>query len=183
MKTTTRNAAKHSLCGPICNLVLIAYTHFIPVSKEDPDLRAELKILPKCTQKLVDTVSASWGTHVIPIRPELVISTDDTTEYIFEGTKDVASKFVLETKSSIMKKGTNAIYRPEDSKAMNGMQVKLTFSFTAMGNCFPVTLTVSSLTEKEKPPGEEFIHVEIPGLCIGGGDVGIGFSQQFGHLF
>jgi len=64
MKSTTRNAAKHSLRGPICNLALIVYTHFIPVSMEDPDLRAELKMLPKCTQKLVDTVSASWGTHV-----------------------------------------------------------------------------------------------------------------------
>ncbi len=80
MKTTTRNAAKHSLRGSICNLASMAYTHFIPVSNEDPDLRDELKILPKCTQKLVDAVSASWGTHVVPVRPELVISTDDTTE-------------------------------------------------------------------------------------------------------
>jgi hypothetical protein len=47
MKTTTRNAAKHSLRGPICNLALIAYTHFIPVSNFDPDLRAKLNILPK----------------------------------------------------------------------------------------------------------------------------------------
>ncbi len=84
-------------------------------------------MLPKCTQKLVDAVSASWGTHVVPVRPELVILTDDTTEYIFEGTKDVAPKFVLTTKSSIMKKGIDAIYWPEDSKAMNGMRVKLTF--------------------------------------------------------
>jgi hypothetical protein len=82
-----------------------------------------------------------------------------------------------------MKKGTNAIYWPEDSKAMNGMRVKLTFSFTAIGNCFPVTVTVSGLTENEMPPGEEFIHVEIPGRCIGGGDVGVDFSQQVGHLF
>jgi hypothetical protein len=80
---------------------------------------------------LVDAVSASWGTHIVPVRPELIISTDDTTEYIFEGTKDVAPKLVLATKSSILKRGTNAIYRPEDSKAMNGMRVKLTFSFTA----------------------------------------------------
>ena len=121
MKITTRNAAKHSLCGPICNLALIAYTHFIPVLNEDPDLRAELKMLPKSTQRLVDAVSASWGTHVVPVCPELIISTDDNTEYIFEGTKDVAPKFVLTTKSSITKKGTNAIYWPEDSKAMNGM--------------------------------------------------------------
>ena len=185
IKTTTRNAAEHSLRGPISNLALIAYTHFIPVSNEDPDLRAELKKLPKSTQRLVDAVSASWGTHIVPVRPELIISTDDTTEYIFEGTKDVAPKFVLATKSSILKSGTNAIYRPEDSKAMNGMRVKLTFSFTAGGNSFLVAVTVTGLTKKEMPPGEDFIHVEIQGMCIGGGDVGVGLcsSQQVGHLF
>ncbi len=52
-----------------------------------------------------------------------------------------------------------------------------------MGNCFLVRVTVSGLTKKEMPPVEDFIHVEIPGLCIGGGDVGVGFSQQAGHLF
>ena len=68
---------------------------------------------------------------------------------------------------------------------MNGMRVKLTFSFTAGGNSFPVAVTVTGLTEKEMPPGEDFIHVEIPGMCIGGGDVGVGScsSQQVGHLF
>jgi hypothetical protein len=30
-------------------------------------------------------------------------------------------------------------------------------------------------------PGEEFIHVEISGLCIGGGGVGVGSSHQVGH--
>ncbi len=132
---------------------------------------------------MVDAVSALWGTHVVPIRPELIISTDNTIGYIFEETKDVAPKFVLATKSSIQKLGSKAIYRPDDSKAMNGMQVKPTFSFTAMGNCFPVTVTVSGLSKKEMPPGEDFIFVEIQGLCIGGGDVGVGSSQQVGHLF
>ena len=180
MKTTTRNAAEHSLHRPICNLALIAYTHFIPVSNKDPDLRAELKKLPKSTQRLVEAVSALWGTHIVPVHPELIISTDDTTEYIFEGTKDVAPKFVLATKSSILKRGTNAIYLPEDNKTMNGMQVKLTFSFTAGGNSFPVAVTVSGLTKKEMPPGEDFIHVEIPGMCIVCSDVfvGVGSSQQ-----
>jgi hypothetical protein len=73
MKITTRNDAEHPLCGPICNLALIAYTHFIHVSNKDPDLRAELKMLPKSTQRLVDAVSALWGTHIVPIRPELII--------------------------------------------------------------------------------------------------------------
>ncbi len=120
------------------------------MSNEDPDLRAELKMLPKSTQRLVDTVSASLGSHVVPVHPELIISTDDTSEYIFKGTKDVAPKFGLTTKSSILKKGTNAIYWLEDSKAMNGMQVKLTFSFTAMGNCFLVIVTALGVGPHQK---------------------------------
>ena len=115
---------------------------------------------------MVDAVSALWGTYIVPVCPELIISTDDTTEFIFEGTKNVAPKFVLATKSTIQKRGTNAIYRPEDSKATNGMHVKLTFSFTAEGNSFPIAVTVSGLTEKEMPPGENFIHVKIPGMSV-----------------
>jgi hypothetical protein len=53
---------------------------------------------------LVDAVSALGGTHVIPICSELIIATDNTTKCIFEGTKDVAPKFVFTTKSSILKK-------------------------------------------------------------------------------
>jgi hypothetical protein len=63
--------------------------------------------------------------------------------------------------------------------------MKLTFSFTAAGNCFPVTVTVLGITKKEMPPGVDYIHVEIPGLCIGGGDVGVGVgsSQQVRSIF
>jgi hypothetical protein len=39
-----------------------------------------------------------------------------------------------------------------------------------MGNCFPLVVTVAGLTEKEMP-GKDFVHVQIPGLCIGGGGV------------
>jgi hypothetical protein len=48
----------------------------------------------------------------------------------------------------------------EDSKAMNGMHVKLTFTFTAMGNCFPLVVTVTGLTEKEMPA---FVSVHFIG--------------------
>jgi len=65
----------------------------------------------------------------------------------------------------------------QDCKSMNGMRVKLTFTFTAMGNCFPLVVTVTGLTEWD------FVHVKIPGLCIGGGGVSINSSEQCGHLF
>ncbi len=62
------------------------------------------------------------------------------------------------------------------------MQVKLTFTFTAMGNCFPLVVTVTGLTEQELS-GHDFVHVEIPGLCIGGGGVSVDSNEQCGHLF
>jgi hypothetical protein len=62
------------------------------------------------------------------------------------------------------------------------MQVKLTITSTAMGNCFPLVVTVVGLTEN-KMPGLDFVHVQIPGLCIGGGGVSVDSNQQVGHLF
>ncbi len=79
-------------------------------------------------------------------------------------------QFVLATKLAVSKRGTNSLYRVEDSKSMNGLQVKLTYTFTVMGNCFPLVVTVAGLIEKEMP-GKDFVHVQIPGLCIGGGGV------------
>lgn len=64
---------------------------------------------------------------------------------------------------------------------MNGMRVKLTFTFSALGTCMPLVVTVAGLSEREMPDGKEFIHVKIPGLCIGGGGVNID-NQECGHL-
>ncbi len=59
--------------------------------------------------------------------------------------------------------------------------MKLTFTLTAMGNCFPLVVTMTGLTEW-KMSGQEFIHVKIPGLCIGGGCVSVDQNGQCGHL-
>ena len=64
---------------------------------------------------------------------------------------------------------------------MSGMRVKLTFTFYTMGTCFPLVCTVSGLSEREMPTGKEFIHVKVPGPCIGGGGVNINY-QEVGHL-
>ncbi len=183
MKTTTRSAAENLIHACISNLALIGSTHFIPVQYEDSDIRAEIKALPESIKMLLDMVStASWGTSVFPVPPESIISTNDTTEYIFEGMVNEQPQFVLATKLAVSKRGTNSLYRVEDSKSMSGHRVKLTFTFTAMGNCFPLVVIVGGLTEKEMP-GKDFVHVQIPGLCIGGGGVSIDSNQQLGHLF
>jgi hypothetical protein len=65
---------------------------------------------------------------------------------------------------------------------MSGMRGKLTFTFTTMGNSFPLVVTVTGLTEWEIF-GQYFVHVEIPGLCIGRGGVSVDQNEQCGHLF
>ncbi len=114
VKTTTTFAAENYIYACISNLALISSTHFIPVQNEDSDIRTKIKLLPESSKMLLDMVSAVWDTSVYLILPELIISTDDTTEYIFEW----EPKFVLATKMLIGKQGTHSLYRVEDSKSM-----------------------------------------------------------------
>jgi len=53
---------------------------------------------------------------------------------------------------------------------MNGMRVKLTFTFSGLGNVMPIVVTVSGLTEKEMPNGLDFIDAKVPGLSGGNRD-------------
>ena len=56
--------------------------------------------MPAATRKLYDMVTDFFGASVYPVEPYLLYSTDDTTEYIFEGTQKKFVPYVLTTKSS-----------------------------------------------------------------------------------
>jgi hypothetical protein len=80
-----------------------------------------MKSLPEPTKMLLNLFSDACGTSVFPLLPELIVLTDDTTEYIFEGVKEAQPTFIRATKSSIMKRITNSFYRVEDYKSMSSM--------------------------------------------------------------
>jgi hypothetical protein len=107
-KSNTCYAAENSIQGSIATLGVIAATHFISVEEEDTDICAEMKLLPNSTRKLYDIVTDFFGTAVHPVEPYMLYSTNDTTEYIFEGTKKTFTPYVLTTKTSISKRGTSA---------------------------------------------------------------------------
>jgi hypothetical protein len=92
-KTMARFAAEISLPASISNLALISSTRFIPVSSNDSNLLEEIYSLPEPTQMLLNWVSNAWGTSVFPVLPELIVSTDDMTEYIFEGFCEAHPKY------------------------------------------------------------------------------------------
>jgi hypothetical protein len=87
----------------ILPLLVQRITYYIPVLNEDSDIRSKIKTLPESTKMLLDMVSTARGTSVYPLLLELIVSTDDTTEYIFEGTQNKEPMFVLATKMVIGK--------------------------------------------------------------------------------
>jgi len=56
---------------------------------------------------------------------------------------------------------------------MQGMRVDMTVTMSAYRTCLPVVVTVSGISEQELP-GTEFLDLEVPGLCNGGGGVAVG---------
>ena len=107
-KTNTRFAAEHSIRGAVNNVILVANTYFVEVDEEDIDIRNELKEVMPQTRELYDLITDSCGgVPVVPIRPELITSTDDSTVFIFCGSTTKNDEFRLVTKESCLNRGTN----------------------------------------------------------------------------
>ena len=63
---------------------------------------------------------------------------------------------------------------------MNGLRVKLTYTFSAAGTMAPIFISVLGLTERELLEDER-IALKIEGLSVGGGGVTVG-TKQCGFL-
>jgi hypothetical protein len=134
----------------------------------------------KETRQLYDLVTdLRGGVPVLPVHPEFITSTDDSTLYIFEGHSSEPDVFRLVTKDAIATKGTKSVYNIDDSNAMSGMRVRNTWTFSLAGLCAPLYLTVSSLNDREMPPGRDMVVLKIPGLCIGGSGIGANTLDGF----
>ncbi|KAL7498904.1 hypothetical protein ACHAWT_008594 [Skeletonema menzelii] len=182
IKSSNRATAESSIRAVLSLLAVIASGHFVPIDEECPDIKRQLRDADDKCRLLYDMVEeALGGVAVFPVKPEYIFSTDDTTCYIFEGKVDGKDKWTLVTNDSIRNSGTSSVYRVEDTKMMNGMRVKLTFTFSAAGMCAPLFVTVSGLSEEEMP-NKPFLHMKVPGLCIGGGGVTVG-NECEGHVF
>ena len=108
-KTGARYAAEHSYRAAFNFALLVAVTHFVEVAKEDATVASDMRDLPKETRILYDLVTKARGGPVVPLHPAMISSTDDTTQYMFAGSKDKADKFYLVSKKSIAKRGTESV--------------------------------------------------------------------------
>ena len=117
---------------------------------------------------MYDMVTEARGTAVYPVEPYNLWSINDTTCYTFSGLSLLTKESKLVTKESVRASGSESIWQLDENHSMKGMRVCMTFAFSAVGTCMPVVVCVSGLSENELP-GTDFLVLEVPGLCIGGG--------------
>jgi len=78
---------------------------------------------------------------IIVVHHELVLSTDDTVQYIFEGKGESKEQFSF-----------------------------FAYNFSAAGTVAPIFITVIGLSEREMLE-DQCIDLHIEGICVGGGGV------------
>ena len=91
---------------------------------------------------------------VYPVSPNLVLSTDDTTLFVFKGITDANRdwhwKIVDGTERNASVRGDFKVGVDEENTG--GLRVCLTVTFTASGLAAPPYVAVSGLTSKELSP-------------------------------
>ena len=171
-KTDTRYMAENSLMLAMAFMTTIAATHFIIGS---PDLATRKKILASSepAQYLHNTVSKVLGDlPLLPVKPQYVYSQDNMTTYAFSGIETSNPGWLLVGADSNSGAGARSKYSPDNNPgAKNGLRVKSTLIFNAMGQMATPCISVSGLNDRELPP--EFcptgiLSLKIEGLCIGG---------------
>jgi hypothetical protein len=112
------------------------------------------------------------GASIGHVNPALLLSSDDTKVYIFEGTDTSGqSKWRLTDATSVAENRTHSIYETAESQSnMCGMRVTLSVTLNATGQIIAgVFVVVSGLSDNEIPEEtcpEGMIHMEIEGLAM-----------------
>jgi hypothetical protein len=130
---------------------------------------------------MYELVKSVRKTLMVPVKPALLTSTDENTEYIFEGREsdDEKDSFTLVSRTSLSSRGSNSLYTLNEGQDMKGMRVKCTHTFNAIGGHAPLFVTVSGLSDDEMPIDSDMILLKVPGLCVGGG---VGSNDDVGYV-
>jgi len=183
-KTETRYISEHSVMGGYAYATTVLSTHFIEGRRPTSLGRFRPERLSKSAKETVLWVKQAYGaTEVYPVNPNLVLSTDDTTLFVFEGTSvdsDWEWKLIDSTKEDTSVRSDFQV--GDDAENSGGLRVRLTFTFAASGLAAPPYISVSGLTDEEMsvekcPDG--VIATPVKGLCKGGDDI---FNEGMGWL-
>ena len=177
-KTNNRFTAENSLISAMAFIMVVATTHFIIVPKESESIREDMKNASDGVKIMMKLLSSSYNKlPLFPLKPQYILSSDDTVMYIYEGKGKESDEFHLVSSKAITQAGTRARYKCEDTNTMQGMRCKLNFTYSAIDCCAPIFVSVCGLTEREMPC-EPCINVSVKGLCSRGRVVSAGNRQK-----
>jgi hypothetical protein len=170
-KSESRFAAENSLISAVRLLLVICGKHY-NVGKEFGTSNVP-SVLDATVgaRKLETMLSNYYGEPVFPNYQQLITTTDDTVNFIFEGISTKASSFFLVGKSQ--DSGTHSHHSNETGGTdhKNGLRIRNTVSFSGHGSMAPFCATVygqnsRELSEEICPNG--VLIIPITGFCAGG---------------
>ena len=164
-KTGARFTAERSARSMVAFLTTAAATCFVPIDS------GELSTRLIQDNKLASLVSqAMGGVPLTAVHEDLILSTDDTTLFVFAGAagKPLVPYRIANAKG---RTGTYAAFKLDDLDHKDGTRVRLTVTMSGGGMIAPLFSTVTGLTARELPEDtcpSGVLVIEIPGLCVGG---------------
>ena len=178
-KTASRFRSEHSvMCGFSYALTALTTQYLIgrqPSWMSDIDM-ANLSIPVMDT---INMVKKAFGVDdIYPANPNLVLSSDDTTIFAFEGKSIEGGDGDWEWKlidAGDSNSGVRSDFEVGDDAGMSGgLRVRSKFTFTASGLAAPPYVAISGLTADELSPElceDGILAAKVPGLCKGGDDL------------
>jgi hypothetical protein len=185
-KTASRFCSEHSVMMGYAYATTVLSTHFIEGHGPTNHIaNGNMEKLSFDAKETIEMIKEAYGADdIYPVNPNLILSTDDTTLFVFEGAKD-SKEDDWEWKLVDTTNGDSSVRSDfqvgEDAANSGGMRVRLTFTFTASGKSAPPFIAVSGLTPEELSPvlcPDGILTAPVRGLCKGGDDLtntGIGW--------
>ena len=84
-KTNNRYTAEQSLRSTMAYLLTMCQTHYIPANQLEVKKK---RVVSEGALKLKDMVEDVLGCHTMTVKPQYIYSTDDTVQYVFEGSAE-----------------------------------------------------------------------------------------------
>ena len=181
-KTESRSAAEWSVRSTISYALVVLASHFVraepspyhpKMNSLDPEISAVWELVEETNNKSlsIDPIDITIK-KLIPVLPQLVTSTDETTLFITShiiNNKEVWFLFAKACENSTVldsSKRDNYSTTMSGDAHCRGLRITLNNTFTAGGRVAPAFVCVYGLTPDEMP-GDEIILVPIEGLVIG----------------
>ena len=165
-KTFKRYTADNFLIYAMELLCVISATQSEVVSKKNSDVEKDITKASIGVKKLHKVVTKIYyNLPVFPIHSDLILSTDDTVNYIFEGKGSDNGSFRLISSKENTNSVTRSNYKNEDTNNMCGLIVRINYTFSSTGTMDPIFILVLWLTKREltKEPIGLF---KIKCLCV-----------------